>query len=442
MTAEVVIMNKGGVALAADSAVTLIGANGNGGKIFNSANKLYMLAPNYPIGILTYNNTDLMNLPWEIIIQLYREYLKTTGKRFKKFAEMPTDFIQFIQSRAEDLFPEPLQRVYVEHRLDVFMRDNILENFTQRLKQEILDTSSKVPEIKLKEFMQVACIEACENWSEWEDLPNIDTFLEKFTISYRNLFESKYQQYLGNFPLSAENKEQLWHVCTQWFTKKGWFLDQFSGLAFAGYGDEDMYPSFSSYHFESYVCEYLKHGLENNFAIGSNGWAGILPLAQIDMVQTVIGGVHPNYMNILRNKLIETKAMSEEKIDKLLADSVFQMTSNYTSSIINIVANLPKDELAAMAETLVSITSFMRKVSNVLETVGGPVDVAVISKKDGFIWIKRKHYFDPEYNYHFFENRRLDENRSPIIKKLSDDIAKIQEQLREKDNHDANNNHE
>jgi hypothetical protein len=38
------------------------------------------------------------------------------------------------------------------------------------------------------------------------------------------------------------------------------------------------------------------------------------------------------------------------------------------------------------------------------ETVGGAVDVAVISKGDGFIWIKRKHYFKPELNARFFAN--------------------------------------
>lgn len=46
---------------------------------------------------------------------------------------------------------------------------------------------------------------------------------------------------------------------------------------------------------------------------------------------------------------------------------------------------------------------YFGRVSRVRETVGGPTDVAVISKKDGFIWIKRKHYFDPTYNYHFFK---------------------------------------
>jgi hypothetical protein len=38
------------------------------------------------------------------------------------------------------------------------------------------------------------------------------------------------------------------------------------------------------------------------------------------------------------------------------------------------------------------------------ETVGGPIDVAVLSKGDGFIWIKRKHYFKPELNPHFLTN--------------------------------------
>ena len=31
-------------------------------------------------------------------------------------------------------------------------------------------------------------------------------------------------------------------------------------------------------------------------------------------------------------------------------------------------------------------------------------DLGMISKGDGFIWIKRKHYFDAEKNIQFFEN--------------------------------------
>jgi hypothetical protein len=57
-----------------------------------------------------------------------------------------------------------------------------------------------------------------------------------------------------------------------------------------------------------------------------------------------------------------------------------------------------------MAESLVSLTSFKRRVTQDPETVGGPIDVAVISKGDGFVWINRKHYFNPALNHQFFAN--------------------------------------
>lgn len=63
-----------------------------------------------------------------------------------------------------------------------------------------------------------------------------------------------------------------------------------------------------------------------------------------------------------------------------------------------------------MAEALVNLTSFKRHVSKESETVGGPTDVAIISKTDGFIWIKRKHYFDGNLNRHFLKNYFRSEN--------------------------------
>jgi hypothetical protein len=76
----------------------------------------------------------------------------------------------------------------------------------------------------------------------------------------------------------------------------------------------------------------------------------------------------------------------------------------FIGPVISVVSMLPKDELAAMAESLVNLTSFKRKVTLESETVGGPIDVAVISKGDGFVWIKRKHYFLPELNPQFIQN--------------------------------------
>ena len=74
--------------------------------------------------------------------------------------------------------------------------------------------------------------------------------------------------------------------------------------------------------------------------------------------------------------------------------------------IMSIVGRLPKEELAEMAEALVNLTSLKRRVTPAAEIVGGPVDVAVISKGDGLVWMKRKHYNAAELNPRYFERDR------------------------------------
>lgn len=57
-----------------------------------------------------------------------------------------------------------------------------------------------------------------------------------------------------------------------------------------------------------------------------------------------------------------------------------------------------------MAESLVNLTKFRLRVSPERETVSGPIDVALISKGDGFVWLKRKHYFQAESTHVLFQS--------------------------------------
>jgi len=66
------------------------------------------------------------------------------------------------------------------------------------------------------------------------------------------------------------------------------------------------------------------------------------------------------------------------------------------------IRHMPKQEIAALAKALIDLTSLKRHVSQEQESVGGDVDVAVISKSEGFVWVKRKHYFQSEFNTRFF----------------------------------------
>ena len=86
----------------------------------------------------------------------------------------------------------------------------------------------------------------------------------------------------------------------------------------------------------------------------------------------------------------------------LLIIKYYYIRDNYTGKLLETVAFLNKEDLADMAESLVRMTCLKRHVTTDDETVGGPVDVAVITKGDGFIWIKRKHYFEANLNHHYF----------------------------------------
>jgi hypothetical protein len=112
MTAEIAIMNKQGIAMAADSAVTLREEKGQ--KIFASANKIFALSKYHPVGIMIYGSADFMGVPWETIIKIYRNQLGK--KKFPILKGYTEDFIGFL-GRESQLFPDSEQEKYVQNNI-------------------------------------------------------------------------------------------------------------------------------------------------------------------------------------------------------------------------------------------------------------------------------------------------------------------------------------
>lgn len=71
MTAEIAVMNKWAIALAADSKVTISGMRAS--KAYDTVNKLFTLSKIHPVGIMIFGNAEWMDYPWETIIKLYRD---------------------------------------------------------------------------------------------------------------------------------------------------------------------------------------------------------------------------------------------------------------------------------------------------------------------------------------------------------------------------------
>jgi len=104
-------MNRSAIALAADTAFTVqsLFEDETEQRIYTTASKLFMLSKFNPVGIMIYGNADLMRVPWEVIIKLYRNRLY--GTRFATVREYALDLIDFLESYFLDLEQENISRL-------------------------------------------------------------------------------------------------------------------------------------------------------------------------------------------------------------------------------------------------------------------------------------------------------------------------------------------
>ncbi len=420
MTAEIGIMNKSCVALAADSAVTINSQNNN--KIYNSANKLFSLSKYHPVGIMIYGNASIMGVPWETIIKMYKKELGQ--QQFDTIKLYTEDFLRFLKDKNNNFFEfnkikEYLYQIIANCYFDIF---NLIDKDIEEL--------SLVSELDINKIINDKIKFAYKTVDKNKDIKT-GTICRKTKTAIKKLAQELINDIFEKLPIIKKDMDKLITIAVLIFEKEVYMFSSHSGIVFSGFGEKEIYPVTIAYEIYTVVDSCIKLQMTEENRISSVNSAVIMPFAQKEMVSTFIEGIDPQIKNVIydiSNDLfqrmpnfisstlglnINNDKLSNEvsnEIAKNITDEFIQKLEHYTqehhiSPIVNNVAVLPKEELAAMAEALVNLTSFKRKISlQSAETVGGPIDVAVISKGDGFIWIKRKHYFKPELNHHFFSN--------------------------------------
>ena len=95
MSVGVCIINRNGIALAADSAGTFTGNK----MFYNSMNKVFALSKEKPYGAITYGSTAIYNVGIEQILKEFTIYL--ADKDVLDFYEIETLFVDFIKEKQE-----------------------------------------------------------------------------------------------------------------------------------------------------------------------------------------------------------------------------------------------------------------------------------------------------------------------------------------------------
>jgi len=113
--------------------------------------------------------------------------------------------------------------------------------------------------------------------------------------------------------------------------------------------------------------------------------AGWYVLAQPDAVCRLFNGYGPNLLDAVKNQIPQTSHQVVE--DLFLAEGR-----------AGVLPAMPFADAIAFAKFCVETTEGYIRFTPGADLVGGPVDVAAISKHEGFKWVQRKHYYPPELN--------------------------------------------
>lgn len=428
MTAEIAIMNNEAIALAADSAITL----NSGEKIFKTSNKLFALSKYHPVGIMIYNRTDFIGIPWETLIKIYKN--KIGQKKLCTLEDYSDDFIGFL---FDSNHPFIQDEVWLEYMAE------IIQYYLNLLYEEIGLFDNEIEDDEFEEEMLFGKIKFHSDYLNEFPIVHNDLIGDKLEKNVDILIENDFKKnYFAKLSQESQHilKQNIINLFSRNFESADTIIEEdeegegslrkfisiinnnYTGIVFAGFGENEIFPSIREYWINGYI-----HKLNSSDEIVSRSSA-IIPFAQDEMVHRFMDGIDPDYESFLENCLFnlrddlrknlicnfidelnkynETEKESLRiKLINLFKNFPVEFKTNfesekkmYSEDITEVVRMLPKGELAELAESLVNITSIKRKVSLEFETVGGPIDVAVISKMDGFVWIKRKQYFEPDLN--------------------------------------------
>jgi hypothetical protein len=391
-----------------------------------------MLSRRHPVGVMVYNNASLLGIPWETLLKMFRRRLGQ--KELPTLEEYGDELIRFLD-RNEHLFPEEVQ-----YRFYLRLVETLYRGINKGIEAEILAQIRQGNDDPEREKIATEYIlGSLKKWEAETDDTRIDSedakqFATHGSADIRAAVDKAFGKHLklGNRAVTALRQLAMLAV-----SKKKILDETRSGLVIAGFGRDEYFPVMQTFELGEVYRGKLKYHLSGTEKIDREKKLSVIkPFAQSEMVDTFLGGIS----TALKRRVIHEFVTLVTELPDTIIDSITDLSgpkkakwktimqghgeqaavalvqkleqyrlNRHLTPIRNAITNLPKNELAHVASSLVNLNSFQKRMSPEPETVGGPVDVAVITKGDGFVWIERKHYFRPELNPHFFQKYRMEE---------------------------------
>ncbi|MET3498132.1 hypothetical protein [Variovorax boronicumulans] len=416
MTSEVLILNKRAVVIGADSAVTTSGGGGEHPRYSKTANKIFELTKHGSVAAAIYGSASIDEVPWELALKMFRRHLAL--ELFPHVKDYAAALAGFLQAHAV-LFPLSLRA------------DWAIAQFDRAIAETTKHLLSKAPEIMdltvVMADRQAAWAAQATAWDVILERRGVEAPLTRGPLDQLladlDLWTARAQAQLDADPvLAAVDAAQLAALGHKFrYMLPEMLFTSHSGIAVTGYGEIQIFPAYTRLDVFGHVGDELYFKVGGEYEVTHTNHAMIQPLAQSSMIDVFTDGFGQSLEEIINAKSRDAIADVFAKLDaeginiapdrrqeiSALCHDSFTMEwkkANWKenfSPLVGVLQSLSVGEMAHLAESLLGLQSLKERVTSASETVGGPIDVAAISKNEGLVWIKRKHYFDPELNMRY-----------------------------------------
>ncbi len=397
------------MALAADSAVTI--SVGDKTKVYDTAEKLFEFSRTQPIAIMIYNNVEFVGVPLDVLIRKFRN--ETANKKsYKYIKDASDDFLKYLGTFDHDVIEE--KRYLFSVINESFKKiDRVHEAKLRSALREFTKSKGSTelpdPEPLLTELIkEESRVQKAKNLKGYLSNVTMAQFSARFGDVIRKASKAVFKQFCNEDVVSA--------AITLGFRlmKSAESSSLLTGLVFGGFAEADMFPTLRYLEIDGVFFGKIKVLSVSEIDIDRmKTRAAVVPFAQKEMVERFMFGLDSELEGEVE-KFVET-AFSElidsfgkisvtvrnsykKKIDEKFNEMMNELKDSSRHDLLDIVYFMSKKELADIAHALVEITSHKRRFSTEEQTVGGAIDVAILTKSEGLVWIKRKHYFGPDVN--------------------------------------------
>lgn len=374
---------------------------------------------------MIYNNAEIMSTPWETVISLYREQMG--GRTLDTVDAYGHDFMEFLSGNP-DLFPADHQDTEFFKTVAVVMT-LVAEDFDEQIHYFRKENGDKVRDhiSAIFEFVVREMHTSYQQYPDGSPRSDLSCFPKGMDEQVRRRYSGEIDQLIDSLlgslkaehsalSVSDETKNRLREIAVNSATRDA-FFENYTGIVVAGFGARGQFPAMRSYLTSSLVLGILKRKQDRGNDMSADAGPVVETFAQDRMIRTFLTGMDPYLMRFMYGQTLDLsvglvsdvirripnitdsdrQAMFDDYSRNTLGFAIREFFGSiesyqqavHTRPIYRAVGVLPKKELGETAAALINLNSFQQKVMNSIETVGGPVDVAVITRNNGLEMMKQ-----------------------------------------------------